>query len=467
MNASNSLYFSLIRYGAAWVGVLASFVFSVLWTWDSAEAWLSCYATAVAFSCLFLWTHRRNLISLSGIFVGLSLIAITLPAVPYLVFDVESVSSLHASIFLNSLGQLYFLTLALFFVPSRSVHRADSLLFRGSRWANFTRVNGLICLITLPLVLLAITKAGAWGYLQGDRSGDFDRIASMKGLGPLMIFSVINILALFFWASGTWLRGQRWRAFMVVALILFLNGFTGSRQNYIAFFFGAAFIYIALNGFGRKVFLFLPIVGLVIVLMKILRAGSSDSVSEWPWYVMLFLHFAGDFDSLNNGSVLIDYARQHGFFGLYHIWSNILVYVPRELFPSKSHDLGTLYLNTYLFPGVYLGAEGGTGLALGFQGLWYAVYGLPTLLLGNLLLALSLSWADRSVYVKLHKDAPGLFLVAYIFLIGQSIITYRDGFFSFLNTFLYVGIYYVFYIFIQSVTKRHATISSPRPLEPT
>jgi hypothetical protein len=184
-----------------------------------------------------------------------------------------------------------------------------------------------------------------------------------------------------------------------------------------------------------------------------------------PWYVIFFLQFAGDFDSLNNNSTLVEYTREHGFFGFYHIWSSILIYFPRDLFPWKPHDLGGLYLNTFLFPGVYLGAEGGTGLAIGFQGIWFATYGLITLLLGNLLLAISLNWADRRVYRHLHYAAPGVFLVAYIFLIGQSVIIYRDGFYAFLNTGLYVGIYFLFFKFSQSLGKKNETTSSPRHLD--
>lgn len=402
---------------------------------------------------------------MNGIFAGLSLIAITLPALPYLVFEFEPHPDFYASILLNSLGQLFFVTLLLFIAPSRSLHCDNSQLFRGQRWASFAHTNGLLCLATFPFVLLAITMAGAWGYLLGDRSGDFDRIASMKGLGPLMIFSVINILALFFWASGTWLQGKKWRVFIVATLLLFLNGFTGGRQNIIFFFIGALIFHVALRGFSKKTLLSIVVIGFAIVFMKIFRVSDPGNNLEVPWFVSFFLHFTGDFDSLNNVSVLIEHVRENGFFGFYHIWSNILVYVPRELFPDKPHDLGGLYLNSYLFPGVYLGAEGGTGLALGFQGTWYAAYGLSTLLMGNLLLAVSFTWADRRIYRKVHQDAPGVFLMAYIFLIGQSVITYRDGFYSFMNTGLYICIYFVLFKLIQSMGKRHATIGPPRHLE--
>jgi len=456
-----------IRYAVAWTGALFSFIYGALWVLDIINAWKSCYASAVAFSVLYLWTHRRNLISLSGFFIGLSLIAITLPAVPYLIFELESHPSFYASIYLNSLGQIYFVTLALILVPARSLYCANSGLFVGQRWDRFVRINGVICLVSVPFVLLAITEAGAWGYLLGSRTGDYDRIASMKGLGPLMVFSVVNMMALFFWATGVWLQGMKWRALVVSLLLLFLNGFTGGRQNYIAFFLGCLIIYVALIGFNKRLLLLVPTAGFLIVFMKALRVGDLDNVVDVPWYVSFFLHFAGDFDSLNNDSVLIEYTREHGFFGFYHIWSNVLIYLPRDFFPWKPHDLGGLYLNTYLFPGVYLGAEGGTGLAIGFQGIWYAAYGLSTLLLGNFLLAFILSWNDRYVYRSLHHLPPGLFLVVYIFLIGQSVIIYRDGFYAFLNAGLYVGIYYILFKSIQPMVKKNAAISPSRPLVPT
>lgn len=445
-------------------GALAVVFFSIFWALNLQNVWATCYASALALSVLFLWTHRHNLISLSAIFVGLSMIALTLPAVPYLLFGIEATPSLHASIFLNSLGQIYFLVFAEIFAPTRSLHCRKSQLFSGSHWSNFVRVNGLICLITTPFVVLTITAAGAWGYLIGDRSGDFDRIASMKGLGPLMIFSVINVTALFFWACGTWLKGRRLVAFIVVILMLFLNGFTGGRQNLIAFFFCALLIQVAIGGFNKKTFFVIPFIGLIIVFMKILRVSDSDGQLDTPWIIDFFLHFAGDFDSLNNDSALIDYVNKNGFFGFYHIWSNILIYIPREIFPAKPHFTGTLFLNMHLFPGVYLGAEGGTSLVLGFQGVWYAVYGLATMMFGNILLATSFGWADRVVYKKLHESSPGFFIVAYTFLIGQSIITYRDGFYSFLNTIVYTFIFFIFYKLINSLIKIYAITRASRPL---
>lgn len=460
-----ALHSSGIRHSTTLIATMVALIFSALWVLKIAEAWVSCYATAVAFSIIFLWTHRRNLISLNGIFVGLSLIAITLPSVPYLIFEFEPAPSFYASIYLHSLGQIYFVTLALLLAPNRPLYCADSNLFRGPRWAEFVRINRLICLLTLPFVFLAITAAGAWGYLLGDRTGSFDRISSLKGLGPLMIFSIINVMALFFWVSSIWLKGNKARALVIVALLLFINGFAGGRQNYISLFFSVLIISVAFNRYSKKNLFLIPVVGLAIIFQKIFRTTGDDLALDLPSYVTFFLHFAGDFDSLNNTSALIDYTRQNGFFGLYHIWSNVLVYLPRELFPWKPHDIGGLYLNTFLFPGVYLGAEGGTGLSIGFQGIWYAAYGLSTLILGNLLLVISLSWADRRIYKKLHRDAPSIFLVAYIFLLGQSIIIYRDGFYAFLNTFFYVGVYYIFYILIQSIVKKHAITSAPRHLE--
>lgn len=198
--------------------------------------------------------------------------------------------------------------------------------------------------------------------------------------------------------------------------------------------------------------------------MKIIRVSDISGLSDIPWYLGFFMQFVGDFDSLNNVSILLDYLRLHDFFGFYHIWSNFLIYIPREIYPDKPHDIGTLYLNTYLFPGVYLGADGGTSLVLGFQGLWYAIYGLPTMLLGNLILAISMAWADRKIYVQVHQTRPSLFLVAYIFLVGQSIITYRDGFYSYLNTFFYVAVYWIIYQFLNAIVRKNEFIGSSRTL---
>lgn len=231
-------------------GIVLSIAFSILWCLESVDTWAYCYLSAIILGVSFLWMHRRNLISLNGIFVGISLIAITFPAVPYLLFGIEPLDSFNSSIYINSLGLIYFLSLANIISPRKTLYFPHSKMYIGPYWDKFVRINGLICIFTFPIVIIALTKAGAWGYLFGDRSGEYDRIASMKGLGPLMIFSVINVTSLFFWGCGRWISGKKIQVICIVIAVLFFNGFTGGRQNYIFFFLGASLIY--LGKFGLK-----------------------------------------------------------------------------------------------------------------------------------------------------------------------------------------------------------------------
>lgn len=435
--------------------------FTLLYAVEGASAWRFCYAFALFSAGFYLWKFRGNFFSLASIFVALSFIAISFPVVPYLFFDLGYNQYFFDSIYINSLGIFFFLAVSFLKSPTRIPKASASQFLISPAWKRFYRINSKICLISFPFVLWAITLAGAWGAFFNLENSGYDRVASMKGMGTLMIFSVINITSAFFWAQGLWVRGKKIRAVILLAFFVFINGFTNGRGNLIFVFFAALLFYMVVRGMNRKILIGAFFGGLLIILMKLTRGYAG--VSDYPWMLQFFLHFAGDFDSLNNGTALIEYTRQHGFFGLYHIWSNILIYIPRELYPNKPHDIGGLYLNTYLFPGVYRGAEGGTGLSLGFQGIWYAVAGLPSLIFGNLVLGWSLSLFDRLFARYVAIGEPKAFLIAYIMLIGQSVIIYRDGFYAFLNVAFYMCIYWMFVKFF--LRGRNAAFVSSRVME--
>lgn len=449
------------RYVWCVIFTFLGLVFLASYVMDGASAWPQCYGLALICVFLYLWQFRRNLFSTTTIFVLLSVVAITFPVVPYLVFDLEFGSYFYDSIYINTLGLYFFLAFAVLLSPTISPQANPKEFLKSVEWERFFKINQRICIFTFPFVLVAITVAGAWGALLSLQDSSFDRIASMKGLGPLMIFSVMNVVSAFFWAVGLFTRHKQLRAIALLLFILFVNGFTYGRGNLIFVFFGSLLFYLALRGVSLKVIIAAALGGIFIILLKVTRGGEQ---LDLPWQLMFFLHFAGDFDSLNNSVTLIEYTKQNGFFGLYHIWSNLLVYIPREIFPGKPHDLGGLYLNTFLFPGVYLGAEGGTGLALGFQGIWYAVAGLPSLVIGNLLLAWILCSCDRAFKRKVKIGKPSLMLIAYIMLIGQSIILYRDGFYAFMNVGFYIACYWAMYKIFSSTRGLHETASASRPL---
>ncbi|MCC2624725.1 MAG: hypothetical protein K0R14_598 [Burkholderiales bacterium] len=437
------------------ITALLTLLFTIAYYLNPAdEWWVECYFSTIALALIFLWNSRNNLLTLSPIFVSIYLIAITFPVMPYFLFNIITVKLLNESIFVNALGLMAYLSMAFYLFPIKEIRYKEINYLTNANWQTFFRVNRKIFIFTLPILLFVIIYSGGWRVFflgfNAKESG-FDRMTTLYGMGPLMIFSYLNVYSGTFLTIGYWARGEKIKAVMCALFFLTLNGFTGGRGNAIWFFMAILLFYGTQKKVTFKVALISLIAGLAIVLSKWLR--SLDTSSGITLEYILF-NFVGDFDSINNVSALLDYIKRTvGYPGFYHIWSDILIFVPRFLVPDKPYDVGGFYLNTLIFPGIYFGAQGGTGLSFGVAGILLAVSGITSLVIGCMLLGIVTCWFDKGLLkFVVNHNRPTSFLILYLMILGQVIVLYRDGTYAFMNMLFFYICYRTVYLFFANNT---------------
>jgi hypothetical protein len=410
--------------------------------------WTYCYISALACGTIFLVRRRESFFTLSSIFIVLSIIGLTLAVGPSLFFDV-GVIDLRLSIYLNSLGIIFFVAAALLASPYRVLRFATGWrALEKPAWLVFFKVNWRIFLFTLPGVLLVITLSGGWSvFSMSLQDSGFDRTASLKGMGPLMIFSSLNVLSGILCGIGLWVRGWKIVSILFVFSLITLNSFTYGRGNLIALVTICLTFYGLSRGFSLKAIAAILFSGVGIVLLQVLRAFGSDKEDYGYSSILVLLNkFAGDFDTVINTSQLIDYVEQNDYFGMYHIWSTVYQFIPRFVFPDKPQFFADVYINSLIFPGVYLGAEGGTTFTFGVVGVWYAVAGMATMIFGMVLQAVLMGGAERIFLSRaVRSSKPNFRFVVYLILVSQVVIMYRVGFYPFMNAILLIIFYYTYY----------------------
>lgn len=442
--------FSRIDFSIALIIFWCGILFWVGYRCAPLEYWWYCYGAALACGSGFLVWRRRSFFTLSSVFVVLCLIGLTLPVVPFLFFGVDALD-LRRSIYVNSLGLIFFVAMALLASPSTAPRWQGDAFLTTPEWTAFFAANRRIFWITIPGVLLAITLSGGWQAYLGLDEGGFDRIASLKGMGPLMIFSFVNVFSAGFYAIWLWTKDRAVVAMSLVVFTTLLNGFTYGRGNLIMISMMFLTFYGLRQGFSLKALLVTLIAGIGIVLLKVTRIGMGvDSGPEVSPLLAFSMQFAGDFDPVNNVAQLIDYVSTNGYPGFYHIWSTILIYVPRVLFPGKPQDIGGVHLTTLVFPGVYLGAEGGTTFTFGAVGVWYAVAGMTTMVCGLVLQSVVLGVMER-IFVSWSQICrrPTAGMVVYLLAIGQVIIMYREALYPLVNVVFYFACYWIMYLIVK------------------
>lgn len=445
---------NLTRFIFGTITLLLTVLFTVAYfSHPSDEWWVWCYTSSIILSLIFLWLARANLLTLSPIFITIYLVAIVFPAIPYIVFDLEAVRSFHESVFLNALGLMAYLLMSFYLFPVKTIRvLAPDDLYQ-IKWQGFFHINQRIFVWTLPIVLFVVIYSGGWRvfYLGFDSNvSGFDRMSTLRGMGTLMIFSYLNIYSGTFLTIGYWIRARKKRAVALAIFFLTLNGFTGGRAGVIWFFMAILLFYGIRKGVNWRIVSLGLLGGFGIIMMKLFR--SSVGHNDLPWQIALFAQFSGDFDSLNNVSALLEYVnRSSAYTGFYHIWSNILVFIPRFLLVDKPYDIGGLYLNTLVFPGIFLGAQGGTGFSFGVAGVFFAAAGIITLVFGCASLALITCWFDRNLAKVVNYDGPSQFLILYLMLLGQVVVLYRDGLYALMNMLFFYVCYRIVYLFFQRI----------------
>ena len=367
----------------------------------------------------------------------------TFSAVPFLFFELE-LKGLDKSLFLHSLGLMFSISISILFFNIRKYTKyiQTDNLFNTEKWDKFININKRIFYITLPFVLLAMYVSGGWKSYFGIEG--YDRVSSMKGMGFLMIFSVLNVGSSILLVLNSIYKRNYLLIIFPLFSIMILNGFTQGRNNLIWLIFSILFMLGILNKINKKVLFYFFILGLLIVFYKVMRYNPNEN----PFSLILtfFLHFTGDFDVVIRTAELLNYIEENGFFGLYHIWSQILTYIPRPLFPDKPHFIGNIYLNIFVFPGVYTGGPLSTGYTFGVLPVLYAINGLTLSLLLFFFTMYCLIKFDLYIYylIKIKKKI-NVFFVLYFFLLGNVIIFYREWSTGITNVLFYSFTYLIFY----------------------
>lgn len=422
---------------AALAGFLAQY-----WVYGS-DPWSWCYLTSIGLALIYLFQNRARIFCVTPIFVSIVTVAHTLPALPYTVFELESVRNFHNSLFINSLGFLMVLTIASLHQPPVEPLIVEVRKLMTREWRQFYRVNAKLFYVTTPIVLAAMALSGGWKVLFGIiPAEDFSRTGAFKGLGPLMQFAALNVYAGTVYGFSLVGRQKAVRAAALIALMLAINSFTLGRGNVILVFMYGLFSFALTRGITLRLLGIAFLAGIGIVLMQLFRAtGEGDS--GFSPFLALMLKFSADFDSLNNTALLINHVEDTGFPGWYHIYSFVYNPIPRSVFPDKPHFIGILHLNDLIFPGMYQGEDGGTNFTFGLFGTWYGAQGLITLLIGSWLSARFLCWLDIQLDDWRASPRPNLMFIFYLLVLGQIIIFYRDGLSLFVSMLIQIPIYVI------------------------
>lgn len=412
------------------------------------DYWSYCYLSALVGGVFFLVRRRESFFTLSSIFTALFIVGLTLAVAPFLFFGVDALD-LRLSIYLNSIGLIFFVATALIASPFRAARFfAAAAMLETQAWLAFFNVNRRIFLFTLPGVLLVITLSGGWKVFSlALQDSGFDRTGSLKGMGPLMIFSSLNVLSGILYSIGLWVRGRKTISILFSFILIILNSFTYGRGNLITLVMISLTFYGLSRGLSLRALTTLFFGGVGIVLLQAMRALGVENEDYGYSSQLIFINkFAGDFDTVMNTSQLIDYVKQNGYIGTYHIWSTIYQFVPRFVFPDKPQFFADVYINSLIFPGVYLGAEGGTTFTFGVVGVWYAVAGMGTMIFGILLQAVLMGGAERIFLNRpVRSNEPNFRFVVYLILISQVVIMYRVGFYPFMSAIMLILFYYMLY----------------------
>lgn len=379
---------------------------------------------------IYLLLNISNTFRIYRLLVLIVVVANTFPALPYLALGSEPVAEYGASCVINSIGLLclVFFFLILEITVLRNHSTIDISTFCNKKWEDFFETNRIIFLITAPFVFVAALVSGGLGYALGSLDAEaFSRTGSFKGLGPIMVFSTINSLSgVIYGVKLVYLEKKLFFGIFFLMFLVTLNGFTLSRAIFIQLFFTFTFSYSICKRITIKFLIISFSIGCAIVMLQLLRT-SVDSDNVQSASLRFFLKFSGDFDSLNNVGHLVSYIKANGYFGFYHIWSFILNPIPRAIFENKPHFIGILYLNDLIFPGLYLGRDGGSNMTFGLFGTWYAAYGIITLLFGIFFSVTVIAMLEINFQRWKKYPKPSIFIFLYLIFLGNIIIFYRDG----------------------------------------
>ncbi|AXX91795.1 hypothetical protein CPU12_11450 [Malaciobacter molluscorum LMG 25693] len=425
----------------AFILIIFVFIGAFLFYQKDFQYWSLYYYSTVFITIIYLYKNIPFCYFFSFLFIIFQLIGITFSVIPFLYFDLE-LEGLNKALFLHSLSLCFTVAInILFFSKYRVKLTVKNSLFDTPAWSKFILINKRIFYFTLPFVFLAMYFSNGWKSFFGIEG--YDRVASMKGMGFLMIFSVINVGSAIFLVLNNFYKKNYLNILFPLFSILVINGFTQGRNNLIWLIFTAFFVLGVFNKINKKTIIYFFFLGLLIVFYKIMRYNPNEN--QFSLLLTFFLNFTGDFDVVIRTTNLLNYIEKNDFFGLYHIWSQLLVYLPRTIFPDKPQILGNLYLNALVFPGVYTGGIGSTGFTFGVISVLYSITGISFALLLLFLSCFVFIKFDNYIYKEIVNKRLSIFFVIYFFLLQNVIIYYREWSTGITNILLYSFIYIFFY----------------------
>lgn len=410
--------------------------------------WTISYETTIIVCLIYLYIRRENYFTVSWLVIVMNLIGITLPIFPSLFFFDEVNDSIKKAIYIHSWGIILFIICILFQTPSFKHHKVDTEKLKSNEWDVFFSVNKVVYFSTIPLVILLLIVSGAWKVYSGLEESGFSRVADLKGLGPMIIFSYINVLSGSFWGMSLFLKKNTFSAIFLLIFTIFINNIGYGRGNIITMLCVLFFFFGIRQRFSFKVPLVMLMTGFIIVFSQMLRSSGEQSYDTK--LLEMLLKFSGDFPEVVNTSALIEYLKHSNYFGGNIIWGNLWYYIPRTLYTGKPDSYGGLELTANIFPDMFSGKEGST-TTFGIYGTLFSVYGVPSVIVGIIFLAALLGQFEKKVITWIAQPKPNILLIYYVIFMGFTQILHREGFLAIFNSFNQCLLYYIYYSLIKYV----------------
>jgi hypothetical protein len=153
-----------------------------------------------------------------------------------------------------------------------------------------------------------------------------------------------------------------------------------------------------------------------------------------------------------NAVLVIDDSELGPQFGRLTLENNFYAFIPREIFPEKRKDFGSLWLGNYYYPERFQGERGAPAFGLGVP---YADFGIFTIIYYICLQALTGIFARALANSLQSRPNPGDFALLLI-LLDVPLIPSGTGF--------PLPIYYVIAVLMKSFAKTEKN-AAPEPLD--
>lgn len=417
---------------------------------DPLRFWVEAYLSSLFIIIVYLYIRRENYFTVSYLVIALNLIGITIPLIPYFYFYSGDINNyLLKSIYLHSWGIILFIGCLLTFTPSFEDIKLEHKDFQIEAWDYFFRINKYVFYLTMPLVFILLLISGAWKVYINEQTS-FSRISDLKGLGPLLLFSFINVLSSSLYIVQLFNCERKIKGILLFILTITINNVGYGRGPLILMLCIFLFFYGITNKFSFKVIIGIIFAGGLLVSAQLLRAlGRASELQNQ--ILGTSLKFSGDFPEVVNTAALMEYLHNRDYFGGSILWGNLWYYIPRALYGAKPQVFGGLELNVAVFPDLYLGKSGGSTTTFGIYGTLFSICGIGGLLVFIIILAYLIGVVENNVLKWIKKPQPNFFFIFSLTTLSYVQIIHREAFLGLFNSFNQAIFYFIFYLFTKQV----------------